>query len=515
MKFVIYRRDFSELVVQPELDIEVDNYSWAAIGGPKEARITATGDRAQLYSLLNHLRAPVEILNDLGEAVWWGYINAVNINWDGIGFGCDLDSMSNDVAVAYTADNMRFTTQWSSDADSVAEYGEKELLLTMAEATATDALQRRDTYLAGAKYPIPILTTAGARSGSCRITCRGWLDTLEWKYYTNATGKESYEADNGEEREIGEDDRPIMAQSFQIGATTAWTATSIWLPVRKEGAPSDNLVVSLYSDVAGSPGVSLASGLKAGADIDTYSEWVEFTLSASYELQPSTTYWIHVARSGAVDAANFFFVGKNTDAGYSRGSTKVYNTNLSAWVDESAWHGDMLFRVMGVTETTDQITALVTACGQFLNGTIIENESGVSTNPYRNGDSTALYELEQLLLTGTTNDRRLLCEVTPERYLRVYEEPARPDASTASYALGKGGVLMTQYLTLVEPEYCPVGVWCHLADVIPATVDLSIIADPNLFLIEEASYNPARGEYHIDRTRNQSEIWNIGGAVQG
>lgn len=516
MKVTIGRRDFTELAIQPELTFIVEEYSFKAVGGPAMATINATGERAKLFEMINHLRAPIKISNDKGDAVWWGYIESVNINLDDIGFGVNIDSMSNDVAVAYTSDFLRFTTQWDSDADSVAEYGEKELLITMADATAADALQRRDTYLAGAKYPIPVLNTSGASSNSCRITCRGWLDTLEWKYYSNATGKEAYEDDKGDRREIGEDDRPIAAQSFQIAAGTAWTANSIWLPVWKEGAPTDNLIVSLYSDSGGSPGTSLASASKAGADIGEYSEWTEFVLSSAYELQPATTYWIRIARSGVVDADNFFFVGKNTDAGYPRGSVKLYNTNLGAWVAEpETWHGDLLFRVTGVTETTEQINAILSSCGQFFSGIIIEDESGVSTNPYRDGDSTALYELEQLLLTGTNNNRRLLCEVTPELYLRVYEEPARPGKPSESYALGKGGILMAQYLTPIEQEYCPVGIWCHLADIIPSTVDLSIIADPNLFFIEESSFNPERGGYNINATRNQADIWNVGGARQG
>lgn len=510
MKFIIQRRDFTDLIIQPELDFAVERYNWSTTGGPKQARITATGDRAELFSLLNHLRAPVEILNDNGEAVWWGFINAVNINWDGIGFGCDLDSMSNDVAVAYTDQNIRFTTAWSSDADSVAEYGQKEILLTIADATATDALQRRDTYLAGAKYPTPVLQASGARTGSAKITCVGWINMLDWRYYANATGKESYEDIGNEGREIGEDDRPIAAQSFQIEAATAWNASSVWLHVWKEGAPTDNLVVSLKSDTAGVPDATLASATVAGADIGEYSDWVEFTLSASVALQPATTYWIHVARSGAVDADNFFMVSKNIDAGYPRGIVKVYNTTLSSWVEEGDWHGDINFMVVGVLQTTDQITALVTACGEYFQGTIIEDVSGVDTNPYRDGDSLALYELESLLATGTTNNRRLLCEVTRNRYLRVYEEPARPAAINASYALGNSGVLTTQYLTYVDNTLCPVGEWCHLADVVPATVDLSIISDPNLFLIEEAEVDAGSSKYSITKTRNQADVWNFG-----
>ena len=516
MKLVLMRRDFTDLIIQPELDFEVGSYTFGVFGGPLRSTITASGGRDQLFALINHLRAPVELFNDLGECVWWGYLASLSINWEGVTFSIDVDSMSNDVAVAYTEQNLRYTTQWSSDADSVAEYGEKEILLTIADATATDALQRRDTYLAAAKHPIPSLAGSGASRGTARITCRGWINTLDWKYYTNLTGKESYEDIGQGGREIGEDDRPILAQSFQIGAVTAWPASGIWIRAWKEGAPADNLVVTLHNDVGGSPGSALASGSVAGADIADSSDWIEFVLNTPVTLQPATTYWISVGRSGAVvfEGPDFFMVDTNFDAGYPRGTIKLYNTNLSAWAEEVGMWGDLLFKVVGNSPTTEQITTLVTSCGQFLTGTIIENASGVNTNPYRDGDSTALYELEQLLLTGTTNDRRLLCEVTRNRYLRVYEEPAKP-AKSASYALDKEGVLKTRYMTEVDQSLCPVGVWAHLADVIPATVDLSLISDPNLFLIEEAEVNGKSGDYSVTRTRNQTDIWSIGGTGQG
>ena len=157
MKLKLYQRDFTDLIVPPDLEFTIERYGWSDMGGPKTATIQASGDLAALFELVNHLRAPVEIINDLGEAVWWGYLAELQINTGEINFGVDLETMFNDVAVAYTDQNVRFTTQWSGDADSIAEYGQKEILLSKSDVTEADALQHRDTFLANAKHPIPTL----------------------------------------------------------------------------------------------------------------------------------------------------------------------------------------------------------------------------------------------------------------------------------------------------------------------------------------------------------------------
>jgi hypothetical protein len=145
----------------------------------------------------------------------------------------------------------------------------------------------------------------------------------------------------------------------------------------------------------------------------------------------------------------------------------------------------------------------------------MEVDSGVDSNPYRDGDSPALYELEKLLLAGTSNSRRLLCEVTENRWLRIYEEPAKPAVTRNSYALTEDGDLMMKNLTHLDQERCLIAAWCHLQDVIPTSVDLSMVADPSLFFIEEAEYDVINKKYHILRTRDQGNVMDLGGVIQG
>lgn len=525
MNLTLYQRDFTRLAVQPPVAFTVGPYTRGVIGGPEEVTVQARGEPAELFRLINHLRAPVEVKNEKGDLVWYGMLRAVLVSASTFEFGVDIDTMSNRVAVAYTDQNIRYTTEWSADAESVAMYGIKEILLSRSDATAADALQMRDTHLAAARLPGRVLeflaSVAAGEAAEAEVvaslTCVGWLETLNWQHYTNLTGKEAFEAAGEGGREIGEDDRPILAQSFQIAASEAWAASAIWLMPWRQGKnlAADNLVVSLRADAGGNPGAVLASAQRPGAEIGTQAEWTEFPLSAAVTLQPGTTYWIHVARSGGVDEEAYFMVDTNRAGTYPRGSIKLWNTNVNAWVTEPMYSGDLLFSVVGSAETTAQIATLVASCGQFFTGAMLETESGVQSNPFRSGDTVALYELLKLLSAGTAASRRLLAEVTPARQLRVYEEPARPARVRDSYALDQAGKLWAAAGTPVDLSLCPVGIWCHLADVIPPTVDLSMVAEPSLFFIEEAEYDPGAGTYKILRTSEQADVLDLGGVVQG
>ena len=124
-------------------------------------------------------------------------------------------------------------------------------------------------------------------------------------------------------------------------------------------------------------------------------------------------------------------------------------------------------------------------------------------------------ELKKLLGAGTANYRRLLCEVTMNRMLRIYEEDAEPEKTGESNGLNSKGELLNAENVLLDPTLCPVGFWCHLEDVIPPTVDVSLVADPSLFFVDEAEYDVEAAQYTVLATRNQANALDIGGAVQG
>lgn len=186
-------RDFSDAVTFPDVRLEIQRYSHHAIGGPQIATMTAYGSELMLWELLEWLRSPVEILDEYNDKVWWGFVQEITVRIGAIEVGVSLATMFNNVAVAYShvdpgseEAGTRATTAWAQDDDSVAAYGTKELLVSLAEGTLAAAESMRDSILDLYKYPIPVVrSTPGKGSLSATLTCRGWWDTLGWSYYAN------------------------------------------------------------------------------------------------------------------------------------------------------------------------------------------------------------------------------------------------------------------------------------------------------------------------------------------
>lgn len=519
LSVTIQNRDFSDRPQTHWDTLFVDRYSKNAIFGSKRATIRATGSTMDIWEFVEVLRCPVRIWdNELAKYVWWGYVNEVKIRDGALNWGVSLDTMYNNIGVAFTYLRVRKTITFSSNSDSTTEYGTKDILLSASDISVAKATAKRDAALAAKKFPIPTLrTTGGDASASVTLECRGWGETLDWRYYENLKGKESYEVYGRSVREIGEDDRPIAAMSFQLSSAAGWTASAIWLRAWKYKTsagsyPTDNLLVDLYSDAGGDPNASLAQSVIAGANIAESSTWTEFTLDSTVALSTGTTYHIHVDRSGAVDSDEYYLVDTNRDLGYGSGSLKLWRTDPGEWIDRSE-KGDMLFRVVGELATTTQISELNTNVGEFIVGTDIEDASGIDSSPYRNGDSRALREMLDLLKAGTSNSRRLLADISIDRRMRVYEEPATQSRDN-SYKIDRLGRLFGINDQRIEDTECVVAEWCYLLDVIPDTADVTKLASPSPFFIEEAEYSSRNG-YRILRVRDQRDVFDVGGVVEG
>ena len=494
-------RDFTPYIPQHWESLDVQWYSRNAIGGPKAASIRVFGSEEQMWEFAEMLRCPVHLSDDRPKRTWWGYIHDVEIHTaGGLVYVVSLDSMANNVAVCHTYQRDEFKTAYSSDSDSTDEYGTKDINHRTREITSSLALQLRNTELGKRKYPVPIIKGGSSGQPYAILKCKGWYETLGWRYYLQDGGKEIHEEiSTNWGREIGEDNRPIAAQSFQLSSTAGWTATAIWLRVSKYGAPTDNLQIDLYSndDSDTSPEDSLTGGATtlAGANVNTYYEWTEFTLSSSVALSTGTTYWIHCSRSGAVDDDDHYMIGGGDD--YLDGSMKLWNG--ASWNSEDKYSNDLTFRIIGEEVTTTQISSAVTSIGQFFIGTNILDASGISNQQYRDGDQTGLYEINQLLKTGTTNNRRLLANVTDKRLLEIYEEPPKGEAD---YLINSRFEIFDENDNPVPPTECPVGKWMRLKDVIPGSANVSRLSDPTTVFIEEARYNAKTGLWQPIKNRD-------------
>lgn len=485
---VFKKRDFSDLLAPVGVEFEVERYSISGKGGPKKATIRATGTQAGLFDLLELLRCPVEIYDEVNDLVWWGCVYQAEVSLGAVRMRASLDSMSNSIAVAYedTASGERKTTSYLADTISTGEYGIKQTLASLSDASQVRAEAKRAELLERKKYPIPLIDVTGRDDpGTARLECRGWYATLDWQRYSSSSGLEAYE-DMGSGSQVFGDhtDRTMVEQGVTPAAS--WSAKVVSVPIKKIGAPADNVQMSLYD--AGWNQLALVN--VAGTSLTTSSEWIEFELAAPVALTSGAVYHILVSRSGAMDPDNHYEVDVSEDVGYTGGAFRIWNG--STYVSRVP-NADMNFRITGELETTEQIRAIATAAGEFITAVDIEDASGISTNQYRDGDATALTEIEELLDTGTANNRRLLCEVDRNRRLRVYEEPAAPTSEIGLISMDVQGRFYDGTDRLIHPTSCPAAFWCTLKDVVPGSLDGSRLTMIHLFFVEEMEYNALTG----------------------
>lgn len=374
MTQIIFRdRNFGDQAAQPDLDFKIQRYSWNVIGGPKQAKIEAIGPDVDLWQLIEMIRKPVWIYSDHEEAVWWGYLaevrivvkSAAAIRDPGISqrikLGISVDTFYNSIQVAFTelippdeGIGERTDTAWANDDDSQAEYGIKELLWTKDNATPTHAETARDMKLEQVKNPIPVISQTRSKKSKATLICRGWWDTLGWRYY------------------------------------------------------------------------------------------------------------------------------------------EKLGTNFSI-------------------DTATQIKTIIDAKGQFFSGVDLEVASGISISDFRDGDATALFEVNQMLEMGTDNNLRMLASVTESRRVIVSEELAR---DFAPYLINSDGTWEDKYSNAIRKETCPVGVWARLKDVVPASVDSNYLSDPSVAYIEENEYIVEKDELKY-RARGAPDPWEFSNVRDG
>lgn len=483
-----FRPTTGEIIFRP------NSYRVASMGGPVGMSVTAYGTREALYDLIELLRCPVRMFDAYAQNLFWGYINEVQVRADALEVSVSLDGMANKVAVEYssmtpgeTVVGQQAITDWVQNDVSVVTYGIKELIASLSDVPKAVAEVRRGLLLAQKKYPLTSWYMSGEKGSlSATLLCKGWWNTLDWGYYENISGYEAYAVFGEGVHAIGSATGDMYAaQSLQLGVAVGWYADRILVRVRKEGDPTDNLRVSLCSDNAGVPGTELAYSLGAGASIPTDYNWVEMQLNTRVWCAPATTYWVVITRSGASDAVNHYFADVNEELGYTRGVFR-YGPGSPTWNVRSP-DADMNFEVEGVTETTDQLAVLEAAVGQFINGVKLEVASGVYSCPYRPGNTSGLAEALVLLQCGTSNSRRMLAEVTVDRVLRIYEEPARP--TLPQLLMTSDGRIRDLTGSLWPPFWNPVSKWVGMHDIIPASLDTTRISDPYMVFIDEYSYS--------------------------
>ncbi len=488
MNVIFWDRDNRTLLSPLQVKYQVQRYSHSVWGGPKLAEIYATGPDLDLWELAEYIRRPVKIISDNGDAVWWGYVAEIRIDVGLWSVGINIDTMANYVGVAYEDDQdggQPKKTDWAAADDSVTEYGRREILITSSGSNETHALAARDKYLAEKKYPVPVITPRDQGENGATLICRGWFDTLSWRYAPIPINLAyGYEQHGDTPYSFGDNNAQEIAQGIWFSGDCNLAAIGVY--VRKVGNPTDNLEVALCVNTDGiTPGTELTTGTIAGSSLGTEFAWVEIPVTA-YPFTQYDSYFIKLSRSGSQDASNYYQTLLEEYIVYPLGNFTVLIG--ASWDLGPAM--DMQFRLYSddIIETSQQISTLVANYGQFLAGIRIDNQSGLYTASARDGNGNAYYEITELMKMGTSNYRRLLTKIDEYRRMILYEEPALPQLPNL---ILRDGSLRDAFDTEIRKEICPVGIWARFKDIIPGSVDISKLANPTMMFIDEAEYDPS------------------------
>lgn len=298
----------------------------------------------------------------------------------------------------------------------------------------------------------------------------------------------------------------VLAQSFTLSVDDPFVVSEVFIRVKRVGNPVDSLSVAIRDDVTGEPDtVSLESVTTLGSTIGDQTTWLRIEFSSTVALTYGVDYWLLCARTGSNDHENYYMVELNEDAGYTGGVLKLWDG--AAWVDrpvppDGPATAEMPFQIWSWRETSAQLDDMLTDSEQLFDGWEIRTASGVYKRQYRDQDQTAKTEIENLLAVGTSNGRRYLARVTPERIAQIYQEPAAD--SNADVMLTIDGTLQDVSGNPLEDGRLPVGQWVQIAGV-PLSVDEVERVSP--IFVERAEYNPDLGKFSALETKGAPNPW--------
>lgn len=133
------------------------------------------------------LLCPVQVTGPDADLIWDGYISQVELRVGGRSRSFSLDALANRVRARYTTFlGTPGVTATASNSTSIALYGTRDGLLSLATLTQGGAETLRDSYLASRAFPRAVPQTtirmgaADARGVEIVLTCAGWYYTLDW-----------------------------------------------------------------------------------------------------------------------------------------------------------------------------------------------------------------------------------------------------------------------------------------------------------------------------------------------
>lgn len=256
----------------------------------------------------------------------------------------------------------------------------------------------------------------------------------------------------------GDDTVTITADGLKIGQrftltenTDAWPVSEIWINLRRVGNPSDNVVVSLYTDVSALPGTLIESSTAVvGSDIHAVSTWVKFSFSGANNLSYGSYYWIVVERSGSSTNNDFYVATLNASDLYGGGYLRLWDG--STWQSRGAGDASLNFQIWLLEPNSAQIAAIADA-NDWISGVDLLVNGTIDSRVYQDGSLLAGDLLDDLVpMDGT----RWLVNVDINRRLKLYAAPA--STTVAGYVTPDGQIRPPAGRDW-EEGVLPVGVW--------------------------------------------------------
>lgn len=492
-------RESATYMPRQDVDLRVMRYSRAARWGARDATIRAEGPEVELLRWLKNLMYRVSFSDWNGRRVWHGIVTSVTVYVDSLAITADLTTMFNRVQVTYSSRGQASaTTDWAEDASSYALYHAYiEKRESAQGATTGQAEAQRDRFLADhAKPSLQIRSNQAVDKPYAEITCSGRQVALAWRHYQRENTNITFDAKGTSDYIWGDDSaRQKIGQTWSVSGVsgTSLNVARVHVKLAKVNDPGADITLRICANNAGQAGTSLGAVTLANADIDTsLTDYEILEFAQPYpEIAIGGTYWTTIERSNAVNASKYFVVKEVTGNQYADGG--MYTYNGATWSAVSG--SDFKFKIEFQRETTGQMADILKDVGTpVLSGLAkIDQASGIYTSPDRDGNTSGLAEIEDMLDAGWMAGqdalaRRLLTDVQDTGLVRIYAEPAIGEAN--DYILtSKNEMIYPRTNKQVPPQLCMCGVWARARGVLPPGMDFSELLNPGATFIESAEYD--------------------------
>lgn len=401
----------------------------------------------------------------------------------------------------YTASTITFAEPGETDDDDVYDSAGG-----MAVFENDDVIQITGSSLNDGIYAVKTqgASTMEVKNGSVTYEAAGASVTISRRSYVVV--KEALaEEDAGASLTITAHGQ-MVAQSFTPEYNASFALGEITVRLRKEGDPSDKVRCALWSNSGGNPYAEIEGVEIDASDLSRNMGWVSFRFSGANTVNYGTTYWVVLSRTGTPSLIDYYVVDMDEQTGYGLGSLKLWTG--ASWAARTP-DADMPFVAWGVEDTATQVHDIVQAMGDLLDGAVIDGSVGVEARQYRSGENTALDEIEDLLLSGTAADRRLMATVQASRRVVIQSQPAA--SAGYDWVMHADGRITREQDQEAEPGVLPAGRWVQLPDV-PGQVDMTAALTP--VFVERAEYD-AQEDALSWEPEGAPDPWAVGEVRQG